>query len=271
MLHLFRSLAEKMPNVAAAYRYGRDLRTFSKTQSVQNPLGFKFAGISLMQSGEYEKQEANLIKEYLANVDDFVDIGANTGYYLCLARSLGKRCYAFEPLEQNLKYLYRNLLDNGWNDVEVFPVGLGREASLAVLYGASTGASMISGWAGMPASMRRVIAINSLNALIGRRLENRRVFVKIDVEGYEWDVLSGASQLLTQTPRPTWIVEICFDEHHPQGINPNFQRVFELFWQHGYRCQIAHAENRIVTPTDVERWVSEKKCDAKAHNFLFSC
>ncbi|MCG2775339.1 MAG: hypothetical protein L6406_06610 [Desulfobacterales bacterium] len=29
----------------------------------------------------------------------------------------------------------------------------------------------------------------------------------------------------------------CLTEHHPQGLNPNFLKVFEIFWKNGYEAR----------------------------------
>jgi tRNA G37 N-methylase Trm5 len=95
--------------------------------------GFKLVGNPAMQSGTFEPDETRFLESSLAKADTFVDIGANIGYFSCLARSLGKRVVAVEPLAENLDYLFRNLLLNGFDDVEVFPLGLAERPGLRTL------------------------------------------------------------------------------------------------------------------------------------------
>ena len=106
--------------------------------------------ISVCRRELLKMEETALMRQHLSQSDVFIDVGANIGFYSCLARSLGKQVIAIEPLLKNLNHLYSNLIDNTWKDVEVFPVGLSDHPGLAVLYGASsTGASLISNWVGL--------------------------------------------------------------------------------------------------------------------------
>lgn len=78
-------------------------------------------GHAAMQSGQFEPEETAVVQQLLDDISDFVDVGANVGFYSCLARANGKQTVAIEPLTANLDYLYANLQANGWNDVEVIP------------------------------------------------------------------------------------------------------------------------------------------------------
>jgi hypothetical protein len=61
-----------------------------------------------MTKGIFEKDEIELIQKNILNADMFVDVGANIGFYMCLARYLGKYVVAIEPQPQNLNCLYAN-------------------------------------------------------------------------------------------------------------------------------------------------------------------
>ncbi len=225
-----------------------------------------------MQIGAFEPEETKLLQYYFSidAPDVFVDVGANIGYYTCLARSLGKHTIAIEPLTQNLNYLYLNLSENGWNDVEVYPVALGEQPGIATLYGSSTGASLIRGWAGASPLVRQIVPISTLDILLGIRLARKKLIIKVDIEGAEYAMLKGAIRTLTTVPRPTWLIEIGLSEHQPSGLNPNYTNTFKLFWQNGYEARTADQENRIVLPKDVERWVRIGSCDYGS-NYIFRC
>lgn len=249
---------------------------FRRRKTVETPYGFKFqAGNSAhhkdMQEGFFEQDETILIREYLHEADVLVDIGANIGFYVCMARSVGKHVIAVEPQPRNLELMYANLRVNGWEDVEVFPLGLGAQPGIATLYGiSSTGASLIPGWAGAPKSFRQTIPVNTLDILLGRRFFGKKLFVKLDVEGAEYIVLQGCSMILTMNPKPTWMIEICFDEYYPGAFNPHFLETFELFWRHGYESRTADRSNRMISRSDVNRYLKEGHCDSGSINYIFS-
>jgi FkbM family methyltransferase len=256
------------PGLLALWRTYRSARQFRNAAFARTPWGFSLAGNTQMSSGIFEPAETSFITKKLESCEAFVDIGANIGFFACLARSLGKKVIAVEPHPHNLDYLFANLLKNGWKDVEVFPVGLFDEPGIVSLYGSSTGASTVESWAGIPSTWKRQIAVSTLDNIIGQRFAGERIFIKMDVEGAEFKVLQGAAATLARTPKPVWLLEVNFSEHFPDGRNPNFQEVFELFWAAGYSAR-AVGSGESVSAEDVARWVSRGERDIEETNFAF--
>jgi FkbM family methyltransferase len=225
----------------------------------------------LMQAGAFEPEEVALVIDYLKMSDVFVDIGANTGFYSCLARSLGKHVVAIEPQPQNLKYLCRNLFINGWQDVEIFPVGLSDHPGIATLYGiSSTGASLVPGWAAQPKVFKRMVPVSTLDILLGFRFSGKKLFIKLDVEGFEYQVLHGCHETLSMQPRPVWMVEICLADYHPGGFNAHYRDTFDAFFDTGYEAKTANEHQTPITPADIERHVKAGRSDSGTINFLFT-
>ena len=257
----------------------RDIRSAylsRATQAVVTPHGFRLLGTNsihhlAMQAGTFEPEETALFKEIFQSADIFVDVGANIGFYACLARQSGLHVIAVEPLLKNLEYLYGNLSVNAWDDVEVFPLGLGEHSGVATLFGgSSTGASLIGSWAGASQRFRQTIPITTLDILLGNRFSGKRVFIKMDVEGAEYPALLGAVKVMDREPKPVWVVEICLNEYHPKGINPNFRDTFGLFWQHGYQARTADKLDKVIQPADIERWATNGHCDSGTINYRFT-
>jgi FkbM family methyltransferase len=248
---------------------------FKSKRKVATPHGFKlvsknFIANRMMLRGAFETEELKIIKAHLQTAEVFVDVGANIGYYSCLARSLSKQVVAFEPQPQNLECLAASLLDNGWSDTEVFPLGLSHRPGLLTLYGASgPSASLVKGWAGYPERFQMVIPVNTMDNVLGDRFSGKKLFIKIDVEGAEYGVLRGALKTLAFSPRPTWCIEICLNEFHPGSLNPNFAATFELFWQHGYEARLANSQGTLITPTDLQKWLAKGKTGMSEFNYLF--
>lgn len=246
-----------------------------KTIQFNTPFGFKmiarnYIANRMMMDGVFETEEIEIIKENLTDADVFVDVGANIGFYTCIACSLGKHVIAIEPQPQNLNCLYANLNNNNWQNTEVFPLGLSNRPDLLTLYGASgPSASLVSGWAGYSKRFKRVIPVNTLDTLLGDRFSGKKLFIKIDVEGAEYNVLRGALKTLRISPRPTWFIEICLNEFQPGGINPDYEATFNLFWQHGYEVRMANKEFTLVTPSDIKSWVTNKRSGINNFNYLF--
>jgi FkbM family methyltransferase len=265
---LKRQLVRRYPDWVSAFHDARLRRELRGRPMVETPLGFRFAGPEQMQDGSFEPRELAFLAERLPATDVFVDVGANAGYFTCIARHAGKRVVAIEPAAHNLDLLFRNIKANGWTDVEVFPVGLAGGPGLGTLYGDGTGASLVTRWAGVSDAWQRTIPLSTLDALIGGRFGDRRLLIKVDVEGGEHAVLEGAIGTLSRRPAPVWLIEVCFSENFPNGVNPHFRDVFERFWQAGYRARSLEA-GRAVQPDDVDRWLRNAQRDFGYVSYTF--
>lgn len=249
-------------------------RIWTRTTEVVTPLGFKLtAGVhpaySQMQEGRFEVAETALLARLLQRVDRFIDVGANLGFYTCLALKSGKPVVAFEPQQQNLQCLYRNLRANGW-EAEVFPLALAERPGLLTLYGASgPSASLIKGWAGYASRYQSTVPVSTLDLVVGRRFGGEQLLIKIDVEGAERQVLGGALDTICRLPKPIWLIEVCLNEFHPEGANPAFRDVFQLFWNNGYEAFTATLPPNRVSPGDIERWWRNRNSDIDAFNYVF--
>jgi hypothetical protein len=76
-------------------------------------------------------------------------------------------------------------------------------------------------------------------------------------------------KVLSGHPRPVWLVEACLSEFHPDGANPEFARIFQLFFDHGYAACTANAHLRPITPESVARWVEAGTTGTATFDYLF--
>jgi len=247
-----------------------------RMKTVLTPLGFKlvsnnYAANRAMQAGTFEIEETEIIRHHLSKAEVFVDVGANVGLYTCLVRSEGKYAIAVEPQLRNLECLYASLSLNGWTDTEVYPLGLGASCGLAILYGASgPSASLLAGWAAFSSRFQQTVPITTLDTLLGDRFDGKKLLIKIDVEGAEYGVLTGSDRTIRMSPKPTWMVEICLNEYHPAGLNPDYAATFEKFWAQGYEARTADRQNRLVTPTDIRGWIAARRSSRSVFNYVFT-
>ena len=129
-----------------------------------------------MEQGLYEAEEVEIVKRYLSDADVFINIGANIGYYCCIALNLGKKTIAFEPIDLHLKYLYRNIKANNWDDIEIFPIALSKNTGLMKIYGGGEAASLIEGWSGTPKHYCRLVPTSTLDNVLCNRLAGKKCF-----------------------------------------------------------------------------------------------
>jgi hypothetical protein len=267
---LLRTTLEHFPVAAQFLRNNRDLLDQSAPAKM-TPWGFTLSGHASMAEGTFEPEETKIVRKLLEEVDVLVNIGANVGYYCCHALSLGKSVIAVEPIARNLHYLLTNIRNNGWSQqAEVFSVALGGRADILQMWGGGTGASLIKGWASIHESYMTYVPVLSLDRVLGNALKGKKALILVDIEGAEFMMLQGANQALQNAPRPIWLMEISSTEHQPSGtsMNPNFEKTFEVFFNHGYRAHTADKEAHKIEKFDVNEVVMNRKL-LTSHNFIF--
>ncbi len=130
--------------------------------------------------------------------DTIVDIGAQGGDYtlLCAVYYGVKQVHSFEPLSANFELLKRNIDQNNAGQVEAHQCAIGSSDRIENIY-----------WAGN--MMCKSEKVNFENVSI-RRLDSfhtEPTILKIDVEGFELDVLDGAKETINRC-RPKIILEV---------------------------------------------------------------
>jgi len=256
------------PSMGLLYRRLRDVTLWHIARPTR--YGFALAGNHHATRADYEPEETDAFLELVASHDAVIDIGANVGLYSCLAASRRKQVLSFEPSARNLKFLCRNLWDNQFQNVEVFPLGLAKEPGLSRLYGFGGISSFVRGWADADERRFATVPVTSLDTVIADRFPGRKLLIKMDVEGFELDVLAGAERTLNRLPMPTWFVEILLIPERVQSDgSSSFAAAFETFWSRGYNCKKLNTTRDLVRPEDVRRWVSARRVEDGTRNFLF--
>lgn len=264
-------LVERFPKIAMSYRYLRDNR-FIFEDPKETPLGFKFIGNEKMEQGIFEKEEIEIVNSCLNLTNVFINIGANIGYYCCIALKRGKHTVAFEPIEANLKYLYKNIETNQLqHNVEIFPLALSNITGLIEIYGGGTLASLRSGWSGMPLQYKSLVPVTTLDTVLQERFVGEKCFILADIEGAEYWMLQGAKRFLTMVPKPIWMVEVLVKEHQPEGtdINPYLLPTFKTFWDYGYAAWTADRNVRQIEEEEVKEICKSGINTLTSQSFLF--
>jgi FkbM family methyltransferase len=164
-----------------------------------------------------------------------VDVGANVGIVSGqLARRVGTEglTWAFEPLPRNVARLRQLAADNDLTQLRVYDHALGDRSGVATLRVPSIGHS---GWASFRAPWINgglidvpMVKLDDLSDDQPRRLS----FMKIDVEGYEAQVLHGATQTLKRH-RPTLCIE--FNDLLLRGIGSSSAELLSYCGELGYQ------------------------------------
>lgn len=159
-----------------------------------------------MLAGSYEPSLRRLVHEVLRPGDAVVDVGAHIGWFTLLAAaSVGPTgaVRSFEPFPSSFALLERNVRDDGLAQVQVQQVAVGAEAGslrLGPQAGSDSGSVSAAAGAGeggleVPvATLDDLLAEGTTHAGIAAPLR----LLKLDVEGYEPEVLAGAPATLAR-------------------------------------------------------------------------
>jgi FkbM family methyltransferase len=181
----------------------------------------------------------------LRDGDLFFDIGANVGSYTVLASATGARCMAFEPVPETYRHLMSNVMLNQLFEVQV--------SCYAVALGSSRGVLRFSTDQG---TVNHVLAENEESGIsvpICRldeywpRESPPLAVIKIDVEGFEWEVIQGGEQTLRQ-PAVAVIMEILNGQECRYGFDDweLHRRMLEM----GFGLYRYDPLTRVLTETD---------------------
>lgn len=190
--------------------------------------------------GGFEPRLASVMKRLAVEGAVAFDIGANIGVHsLTLARAVGAggRVLAFEPNPPVRRVLTRNLALNRLDQVIVFECALGSEAGkmeLRVPDPASPEASNpgLASLVALETAHHLVrVPVRTVDQIVDDVGLDRVDLVKIDVQGYEYDVLLGMRDTLNRFS-PALIFE--YDEWPWQQGGRSLAQVCGLLGDAGY-------------------------------------
>lgn len=174
-------------------------------------------------TGLADFEEMAFLLHFLRSNDLFVDVGANVGGYSLLASGIcGSRTIAIEPVPDTYEMLKKNLHFNNLQElVSTCQLGIGSTA----------GTLMITTELG---TMNRVVTAQGCNNItpikvitLDELLSQQEVtMLKIDVEGYEREVLDGAEEMLDEKSLKVIVIEMLNAEDlnliHARLVNNGF-------------------------------------------------
>lgn len=183
--------------------------------------------------GLHDYWEMLFLQRFLRGGDSVMDIGANVGVYaLLLGKSVGPdgEVHAFEPDADNGRLLRENLALNRMDWPRVHDVAVGsRCGEVMVEVGRGNLTRVASGLRAGSARETRPVKLVSLDSVeVGRP----PVYCKVDVEGYEDEVIQGSAELMRRGFPVVWQLEIN-DCSRAYGTERGDLR--ERLRRHGYR------------------------------------
>jgi FkbM family methyltransferase len=147
----------------------------------------------------FEPEESAWVKNYLKSGMTFVDVGANVGYFTLMAASLvgtNGLVLAFEPSPYAFARLKQTVENNHLSQVRTIQAGLSDSAGVIKLFVPTSlgnhNSSMIKNEGGSPID----VTIQRLEDYLTANDFDHIDLIKIDVEGFEPNVIRGAAKYL---------------------------------------------------------------------------
>lgn len=168
------------------------------------------AGRMLATSGVWEPHVTAAFGSCLSRGDVCVDVGAHVGYYTLVAsKRVGPNghVYALEPAPDNFASLCANLELNGVTNVTPIRAAAGAAEGRAFLRDPLPGNSGSAAIVLDDASATEV-TVRTVSEVVSQSDLGRVRVVKIDVEGYEVEVLRGLASMFEHGARPALFVEL---------------------------------------------------------------
>ena len=168
----------------------------------------------------------------------FVDVGANVGTYSIWAAELGAEVIALEPAADTFALLMENVELNGYQVTTVQAAAGARCGTARFTASRDAGNSLDPNGP----VQTRLVTIDSL--VNGRQVTG----MKVDVEGFEIDVLRGCARALAE--HRIGLIQLEWNAMSERALGTDRRPVADLLAQHGYRLYRPDPAGRLVPISD---------------------
>ncbi|MGQ9721539.1 MAG: FkbM family methyltransferase, partial [Candidatus Jordarchaeum sp.] len=188
-----------------------------------------------------EPLSTQMMKRIIKDDDVIIDIGANLGYYALLEAKFARngKVFAIEPVPSNVDLLIKNTKLNKYSNIKIFQYAIGDKNGKEKMY-----ISNKSNWA----SLTKISDTNIINVLdvpvitldtfVKRFVDKYPTLVRMDVEGYEYNIIKGAKKLL-ESNKPLRL----FIEFHPHLISKDkIMYILHIMEKNNFKIEAIYKE-----------------------------
>lgn len=220
-----------------------------------------------MLLGRYESEERKLMRAFLRPGQTIVDVGANIGYltrFFADATGVNGQVYAFEPNPLIFPILERNIAP--FPQVSAMNCGLSTEQAESLLFLAGNDHSVGAFSAEYPSIHVQYQDAGKLHSVRAQLISGDQFFgergidnihvLKIDVEGWEPNVLRGLEGTISRSPEIVIFCEYNRAAQECAGHLPD--ELLNWFFGHGFT--VAVPKDRVLSQlfrSDVSKWIDQ--------------
>lgn len=183
-------------------------------------------GTALSREGNYEVGMSRVIADYLRTGGTFLDMGANEGFFTVMGAKLcgvEGRVVAVEPQKRLAPIIRENLRLNGLNlnNVTIVNAAVSDKTGLETIHlfpEINTGASSITNSPRYHVSSQTV-ATRTLTQILDDEKLPHVDLMKVDIEGYEWEMIQGSVEAFSDHRIRAMAMEIHNENLQRRGLD----------------------------------------------------
>jgi len=167
------------------------------------PINNNSAVIKSMLSGRmWEKKIVSIFHEYITQDDTVLDVGSYIGTHMVEMSKLANRVYSFEPVPLISACVKKTIKAMNISNVKHYNVACGNHTGSDFIHTNYNGDSSLGGIRDHKFSQKFECKVVKLDDIINEPIK----LMKIDVEGHEFEVLAGATNIIEEY-KPIIIIE----------------------------------------------------------------
>jgi FkbM family methyltransferase len=207
-----------------------------------------------IERGGWEAHETALFRAHLASGARVLDLGANIGWFSCLAVQAGAQVHAFEPVPAIAEVCARNLERanaRGPGRAILHRCAAAERAGRAriALSARNRGDNRVVDGSERPGDMGEGELVEIELARVDELVQGPVRLIKIDTQGSEWLALSGMPRLLAASPELALLIE--FWPYALRGAKP--AQLLEFLAREGFTLGKATAAPYPMQPARILR------------------
>jgi FkbM family methyltransferase len=198
----------------------------------------------LIREGKREPFATDILTKDTQPGEVILEIGANIGYYTILqSKKIGPKgqIYAIEPEKENFEYLKKNVKLNKLNNVTLFKQAIGDKNGELEIYAYEQGnLNSPFKWDDNYKGKEKVKEQTIDTFLEGKKDPN---WIRMDVEGYEYNILIGAKKTLRNKNLKRMFIEFHFGMVEKQ----NMVDLLKMIRDSGFEIEYAIVEDKAIS------------------------